>query len=77
MEVYAALGDAEEEIDDDRDHLEEIQDLLERLDDVDDDNAEEDVYQQLRFDLCAACRQKFLRDPMGRQLAAQFEFSKN
>jgi len=78
IEVYAALdagvGDEEE---DDRDHLQEIQDLLEGLDDCDSDQIGEDVYQQLRFDLCPDCRKKFLQNPLGREPVRTFNFGPN
>ena len=78
MEVYAAFDpSASDEEDDDRDHLQEIQDILERLEDDDGDRVGEDVYQQLRFDLCPECRKKFLKNPLGRKHAEQFDFSKN
>lgn len=79
MEVYAAISDSPGSIDGDRDHLEEIHDVLERLDDLGPSEAPlgEDVYQQLRFDLCSECRKKFLRDPLGRRLIGQLDFSKN
>jgi hypothetical protein len=77
MEVYAALGSSREEIEDDRDHLQEIQDILERIDDDDDEQIGDDVYQQLRFDMCSECRKKFLLDPLGRQMATHFNFSEN
>ena len=66
MEVYAAFDPAAaNEDEDDRDHLQEIQDMLERLEDADDDQIGDDVYQQLRFDLCPECRKKFLKNPLG------------
>ena len=37
----------------------------------------DDVYQQLRFDLCPECRKRFLKNPLGRKHAEQFDFSKN
>jgi len=79
MEVYAAMGDGPAAVDDDRDHLEEIQDILERLDDLSpaDHELGEDVYQQLQFDLCCECRRKFMRDPLGRRLIGQLDFNKN
>ncbi|MEM8946174.1 MAG: hypothetical protein AAGD11_13460 [Planctomycetota bacterium] len=75
MEVYAAL-DPSDEADDDRDHLQEIQEVLEKLDG---DAAEvcEEVYHQKRFDLCSECRQHFVRDPLGRPLASHINFSDN
>ena len=68
IEVYAAFDpaatDGEE---DDRDHLEEIQDILERMEDSASDQIGDDVYQQLRFDLCPECRRKFIKNPLGRR----------
>jgi hypothetical protein len=80
MEIYAAFDPAAvNEDEDDRDHLQEIQDVLERLDDAEDDQIGDDVYQQLRFDLCPECRRKFLKNPLGRQssIAKVVGFSKN
>ena len=37
----------------------------------------DDVYQQLRFDLCPECRKKFLKNPLGRKTIEQFDFSQN
>ncbi len=78
MEIYAAFDptavDSEEE---DRDHLEEIQDILERMDDTPGDEIGDEVYQQLRFDLCPECRKKFLKNPLGRETAKAFGFSAN
>jgi len=77
MEVYAALDPTEDELDDDRDHLQEVQDILERLDDAESDEVGDDVYQQMRFDLCSECRKRFLRNPIGGSLASQLNFSEN
>ncbi len=78
MEVYAAFEpSAMDEADNDRDHLQEIQEILQRSEDADDDQIGSDVYEQLRFDLCTECRKKFLKDPLGRDLSKQFDFSKN
>ncbi len=67
IEISAAFDPAvdEEEQEEDRDYLEEIQDMLERLED--DPNAEigEEVYQELRFDLCPECRKRFCKNPLG------------
>jgi|SRR4051812_7848455 hypothetical protein len=78
IEVYAALDPANDELDDDRDGLQEVQEMLQRIDDCsNDDVADEDVYQQLRFDLCPECRKKFLKQPLGREALKQFDFSQN
>lgn len=75
MEVYAALDPVE--LDDDTDNLQEIHEILERLDDVTSDQIGDDVCQQLRFDLCPECRKRFLKNPLGRKLVEQFDFSQN
>ena len=78
IEVYAAIDpSAVEDEEDDRDHLEEIQNILERLENGAGEPIGEDVYQQMRFDLCPECRRKFARNPLGRESAKVFDFSKN
>ena len=77
LEVYAALDPLEEELDDDRDHLQEIQDILERMDDSADERIGDDVYRQMRFDLCPACRKRMLASPLGQASPKQFDFSEN
>src|SRR5262249_1535191 len=60
IEVYAALDPALDETDDDRDGLAEVQEMLARMEEAGGDElAEDDVYQQLRFDLCPECRKRF------------------
>ncbi len=77
MEVYAAMDPLEDDLDDDRDHLQEIQDILERMEDADDERIGDDVYQQVRFDLCCECRRKFIRNPLGFSARNQLDFSNN
>jgi hypothetical protein len=78
MEIFAAFDPTASDGDeDDRDHLEEIQDILERMEDSTSDQIGDDVYQQLRFDLCPECRRKFIKNPLGRKAAKAFGFSAN
>ena len=44
--------------------------MLERLEDAEDDQLGDDVYQQLRFDVCPECRKKFIKNPLGREVVA-------
>jgi hypothetical protein len=77
MEVYAALDvEAYQSGDEDPDHLQELQQILQR---ADDDSAEvaPDVYQELRFDLCDECRKRFVKHPLGRDAAEMLSFSQN
>ncbi len=78
MEVYAAYDPGSETEDEsDRDHLQEIQDILERMDDAEDDQIGDDVYKMIRFDLCPECRKRFIKNPLGRETAKAFGFSSN
>lgn len=78
MEIYAAFDPTTaDQQDDDCDHLQEIQDILEHLEDAECDQISDDVYQQLRFDLCPECRKKFINNPLGREVAKVFGFSEN
>lgn len=77
MEICAAFDPICVEEDDDRDHLEEIQDILQRLEHAEDDRVGDDVYQQLRFDLCPDCRRRFVKNLFGREGANILDFSEN
>jgi len=75
MEVFAAHDPSElTENDLDDDHLEEMGQLLREADATDLEPAP--AYKKLRYDLCPACHQKFLADPLGRE-AQKFDFSEN
>ena len=69
-------GDARGE---EADHLEEMQDLLESIDehDLDRDVLFNEGTQSLRFDLCDACRQRFLKNPLGIKTGKKLDFSQN
>ena len=78
LEVEAAMEPVEvDEFDDDRDHLLEVQEILERLEDSDSELVSDDLYQRRRFDLCADCYHRFIKDPLGHDARAQFGFSQN
>ena len=60
------------------DHLGEMQDLLETLDDCDAPRAAPDAAaRSMRFDLCDACRLRFLKNPLGLKSGKQLDFSNN
>jgi hypothetical protein len=79
MEIYAAFDpDATDEDENDRDHLQEIQDILEQLEDAQSEQIGDDVYRQLRFDLCPECRRRFIKNPLGRETSGKIlNFSEN
>jgi hypothetical protein len=61
---------------DDADNLDEMQELLERLDESELADLEDDT-RSLRFDLCDACRQRFVKNPLGVKGGKQLDFSNN
>jgi hypothetical protein len=78
MEVYAAFDQNPfAEVDNERDHLQEIQEILQRAEDAEDEAIGPEVYEQLRFDMCSDCRKKFVKHPLGRELADLVSFSRN
>lgn len=78
MEIYAAMEPVNaDEIDEDSDHLLEIHEILERQLDIDNDQVGADVYRKCRFDLCANCHRKFVKNPVGRDSMSHFGFSQN
>ncbi|MHC4473585.1 MAG: hypothetical protein ACYS99_21800 [Planctomycetota bacterium] len=48
-----------------RDYREEIRRLLERMEEMDPEALEEQVYALRRYDLCPPCRDEWLGDPLG------------
>jgi hypothetical protein len=78
MEVYPAPTETDAAIDSDRDYLDEIQEVLERLDEFEADGLlpEGDTFRQRRFKLCQTCCERFAQEPLGRRLTPQFDFSK-
>jgi len=70
-QAFEPLND--DEIEDDRDYLDEIHDMLETMDDC----SAEEIFQQIRLDLCPACRQKFAKQPLGGETGQEVHFSEN
>ena len=76
MEVFAA-ADTDSDVEDDRDYLLEIEEMISDPNATGDAAIGEEVYQQARFDLCGECRKKFVRDPLGRISQVPLGFSNN
>src|SRR5262245_22420881 len=79
VEVFAAHDPAKiTEADLDDDHMEAVSQLLQELEDNPDEiELVEPGCKQFRYDLCPECHQRLLRDPLGRDTAQKFHFSKN
>jgi hypothetical protein len=79
IEVFAAHDPAKiTEADLDDDHMQAVSELLCDMDEnLDDSELVEPVYKHFRYDLCPDCHKRFLRDPLGKDNAQKFHFSKN
>jgi hypothetical protein len=85
IEVYRAVeevaggGCCGDQAEGSTDHLDDMQDLLESIDerDLHGDGDFNDGTQSLRFDLCDACRQRFLKNPLGMKTGKKLDFSQN
>lgn len=78
IEVFPAVeGGLSEDPHDDRDYLLELHEALEQLDEPDFSAASDEDSQELQFDLCPDCRRRFAKNPLGRDYAAEFNFSAN
>jgi hypothetical protein len=78
MEIEAAMDPAQEqEVADDRDHLLEIDEILERAEANESPDIADEVYQKRRYDLCPQCCRKFTANPLAREKKVTLGFSHN
>jgi hypothetical protein len=78
VEVFAAHEPAKiTEADLDDDHMEAVSELLREMEENEDPDQVEPAYRHFRYDLCPECHKRFLRDPLGKEGAQKFDFSKN
>jgi len=78
MEVYAAYDPLEiTEEDLERDYLDEISNLIDRMRTTDEEELEDQVYKCLKFDLCPACQRRFLLNPLPTDSRSSTNFSEN
>jgi hypothetical protein len=77
VEVFAAhepSGISEADLE--ADHMEAVGQLLEQIE-VGEEIEVAPPTQHLRFDLCPACRKRYVRDPLGKENAQKLHFSEN
>lgn len=76
VEAHAAISFGDE-VDEDRDHLEDIEEILNELDEEDCGVVGEDIYQKRRYDLCPDCFRKYMKNPLGTEMPMHLGFSTN
>lgn len=78
IEAYPAFDPEQlQESDLDVDQLQEVAQALTGIDECETSPDDEHRTRQYRFDLCANCHQKFLRDPLARDAHRRLDFSSN
>jgi len=65
IEVYAAAGPVELDLEPSADTKSELDNLLNQLQHADPDEVEDQTYRVFRFDLCNACRRVLIKNPLG------------
>ncbi len=75
LEVFPAFDpDAIEEEDLDGDHLQEIAQSLQEMEENGQHEIDDCESKEFRFDLCPACQRKYVRDPLGREALTRLNF---
>jgi len=78
VETHAAMESmAPEEPEDDRDHLLEIQEILEKLNDEEVESFGQHAFTQNAYDLCGQCYKEYCKNPLGREFVSHVDFSDN
>lgn len=78
MEIEAVMDPIhEDEPQDDRDHLVEIDEILARAEPDESDGVGDEIYHKRRYDLCPHCYRKFAANPLSREKKATLGFSHN
>jgi hypothetical protein len=77
-EVYPAFDPEDfEEEHLDSDHLQEISETLQEMEETGNRELDDCGAKSFRYDLCPRCHKKFLRDPLGRDALRRLNFSEN
>jgi hypothetical protein len=76
LEAYAALWEPEQP-EAEHDHLLEIEQILDALDDAENASLGDDVYLKRHYDLCPRCYENFAKNPLGREIGRQMNYSGN
>ena len=77
IEIQVTLDTTDLEREEDRDHLTELHEILERLDDTEREEISQSAYQKRQFDLCSDCHREYLNNPLALDATAKLGFSEN
>lgn len=78
VEIYPAFDpEAIDEEDLDSDHLQEIAEILDEMDETGNRELEDCESKSMRFDLCPNCHRRYVQDPLGHDQLRRLNFSEN
>lgn len=77
IEVQASIDPVDQQYDQDRDHLLELEEIIERLECEESDEFSDSLYQRQRHDLCSNCYREYMRNPLSTRSEVKFGFSEN
>jgi len=78
IEAYPGFDPTEIKEDDlEDDPMEAVAQILQRDETLTSEELTKTLPKGFRFDLCPACHHKFVNDPLGKETARTFDFSKN
>ena len=77
IEIEANVDSNANGLDDDRDHLGELNEMLDQLDDDEIEEISQSAYQRRKFDLCEECHRQYVKNPLSMEAPAKLEFSDN
>jgi len=78
IEAFAAHDPAEiTEADLDEDHMEAVSEILRDMEENEGEIEVAPSSKNFRYDLCSECHGRFVHDPLGKEVAQKFHFSKN
>ena len=65
IQVFAAYDPLNVDFEDmNRDHTNEIKEILKRCEDLSEEELMQDVYVDFQFDLCRACQRSYIKEPL-------------
>lgn len=71
IEIQASVDSPNADVDDDGDHLLELQEILERLEDSQCVDISDDIYQRRKYDLCPSCYREYIKNPLAMEPSIQ------
>lgn len=77
IKIEVALDTIEFESEEDRDHLIELNEILERLDESERQEISQSAYRTRKFDLCSDCHREYIQNPLAIDNAVKLGFSQN